>query len=79
MHFVTPSWPEDLGFQDRVQDVLDELVATGAENGLQVAVHQRGHRVVDAVNAGDADAAATAMRDHLTAARDRHLPYFETR
>jgi hypothetical protein len=25
--------------QHRVQDVLDELVATGAETGLQVAVH----------------------------------------
>ncbi len=32
--------------QHRVQDVLDELVATGAETGLQVAVHHRGHRVV---------------------------------
>ena len=37
--------------QDRVQDVVDELVATGAENGLQVAVHHRGRRVVDAVAA----------------------------
>jgi hypothetical protein len=25
--------------QHRLQDVLDELVATGAETGLQVAVH----------------------------------------
>jgi CubicO group peptidase (beta-lactamase class C family) len=33
---------------------LDELVAAGAETGLQVAVHHRGHRVVDAV-AGVAD------------------------
>jgi CubicO group peptidase (beta-lactamase class C family) len=40
--------------QRRVQDVLDELVATGAETGLQVAVHHRGHRVVDVV-AGVAD------------------------
>ena len=31
--------------QHRVQDVLDELVATGAETGLQVAVHHRGDRV----------------------------------
>jgi CubicO group peptidase (beta-lactamase class C family) len=40
--------------QHRVQDVLDELVATGAEPGLRVAVHHRGDRVVDAV-AGIAD------------------------
>ncbi|RAY12936.1 serine hydrolase [Actinomadura craniellae] len=40
--------------QHRVQGVLDELVATGAETGLQVAVHHRGHRVVDVV-AGVAD------------------------
>jgi predicted amidohydrolase YtcJ len=40
--------------QHRVQDVLDELVATGAETGLQVAVHHWGDRVVDAV-AGVAD------------------------
>ena len=40
--------------QHRVQDVLDELVANGAETGLQVAVHHRGRRVVDAV-AGVAD------------------------
>lgn len=40
--------------QRRVQDVVEELVATGAETGLQVAVHHRGHRVVDAV-AGVAD------------------------
>jgi CubicO group peptidase (beta-lactamase class C family) len=40
--------------QHEVQDVLDELVATEAETGLQVAVHHRGHRVVDAV-AGVAD------------------------
>lgn len=35
------------------------------------------HRVVDAVSAGDADRAADAMHAHLTAARARHLPYFE--
>jgi CubicO group peptidase (beta-lactamase class C family) len=40
--------------QHRIQDVLDELVATGAETGLQVAVHHLDHRVVDAV-AGIAD------------------------
>ena len=40
--------------QNRVQDVLDELVAGDAETGLQVAVDHRGRRVVDAV-AGVAD------------------------
>ncbi|MGW1537434.1 serine hydrolase domain-containing protein [Streptomyces aureus] len=41
--------------QQQVQSVLDELVDTGAETGLQVAVHHRGALVVDAV-AGVADA-----------------------
>lgn len=41
--------------QQKVQTVLDELVDTGAETGLQVAVHHRGDLVVDAV-AGIADA-----------------------
>ncbi|TDC62945.1 serine hydrolase domain-containing protein [Streptomyces hainanensis] len=40
--------------QHKVQGVLDELVDTGAETGLQVAVHHRGVLVVDAV-AGVAD------------------------
>ena len=40
--------------QHRVQDLVDELVASGAETGLQVAVHHRGRRVVDVV-AGVAD------------------------
>lgn len=40
--------------QRQVQDVMDELVATGAETGLQVAVYHRGRRIVDAV-AGVAD------------------------
>ncbi|MCR1781940.1 beta-lactamase family protein [Nocardioides carbamazepini] len=40
--------------QRRCQEVLDDLVATGAETGLQVAVHDRGEQVVDAV-AGVAD------------------------
>ena len=40
--------------QHRIQYVLDELVASGTETGLQVAVDHRGHRVVDAV-AGVAD------------------------
>jgi DNA-binding GntR family transcriptional regulator len=34
--------------------------------------------VVDSVRAGDPDAAAAAMRAHLLAARDRHLPFFNT-
>lgn len=45
---MTPS------LQQRVQGVLDELVGTGAETGLQVAVYDRGTLVVDAV-AGVAD------------------------
>ncbi|MHC9292974.1 serine hydrolase domain-containing protein [Mycobacterium sp. LTG2003] len=40
--------------QHKVQSVLDELIATGAETGLQVAVYHRGALVVDAV-AGIAD------------------------
>src|SRR3954454_21701108 len=42
----------------RVQDVLDDLEATGAETGLQVAVHHRGHRGVDGGVDGGGDAAA---------------------
>jgi DNA-binding GntR family transcriptional regulator len=37
------------------------------------------HRVVDAVGAGDPDAAAAAMRVHLSAARQRHLAHFDRR
>lgn len=33
-------------------------------------------RVVDAITRGDADTADAAMRAHLLAARDRHLPFF---
>ncbi|WP_181788771.1 serine hydrolase domain-containing protein [Streptomyces phytophilus] len=40
--------------QERVQSILDELVDSGAESGLQVAVHHRGALVVDAA-AGAAD------------------------
>jgi CubicO group peptidase (beta-lactamase class C family) len=40
--------------QQKVQSVLDELVDTGAETGLQVAVHHHGALVADAV-AGVAD------------------------
>jgi CubicO group peptidase (beta-lactamase class C family) len=42
--------------QQQVQELLDELVSSGAERGLQVAVYQGGEQVVDAV-AGLADAA----------------------
>ncbi|MFY1695396.1 GntR family transcriptional regulator [Solwaraspora sp. WMMA2101] len=34
------------------------------------------HRIVDAIDAGDPDRAEAAVRDHLLAARERHLPYF---
>nr|WP_256923399.1 serine hydrolase domain-containing protein [Streptomyces sp. 13-12-16] len=45
---MTPS------LQQKVQSLLDELVDTGAETGVQVAVHHHGALVVDAV-AGTAD------------------------
>ncbi|WP_306839785.1 GntR family transcriptional regulator [Catenuloplanes nepalensis] len=41
--------------------------------GTSAAEH---HRIVDAIAAGDGPAAGAAMRDHITAARERHLPYF---
>ena len=40
--------------QERVQKAIDEMVATGSERGLQVAVYRQGKLVVDAV-AGAAD------------------------
>ena len=43
-----------LNLQRHVQRVIDELVASGAEDGLQVAVLHEGRVVVDAV-AGLAD------------------------
>ena len=42
--------------------------------GISTAEH---HRIVDAVGAGDPDDADSAMRAHLLAARERHLPFFE--
>ncbi|MGW3289180.1 serine hydrolase domain-containing protein [Streptomyces sp. NPDC001002] len=42
--------------QERIQRHLDVLVDTGTETGVQVAVHQRGELIVDAV-AGAADSA----------------------
>ncbi|TYK50938.1 serine hydrolase domain-containing protein [Actinomadura decatromicini] len=41
--------------RDQIQDVLDRLVESGAETGIQVAVFRDGEQVVDAV-AGVADA-----------------------
>ncbi|MFV2086571.1 GntR family transcriptional regulator [Micromonospora sp. LOL_021] len=34
------------------------------------------HRIVDAVASGDPNRAETAVREHLLAARQRHLPFF---
>jgi CubicO group peptidase (beta-lactamase class C family) len=42
--------------QTLVQDAIDELVGSGAERGVQVAVYQHGEQIVDAV-AGVADPA----------------------
>src|SRR5215212_6397945 len=42
--------------QQQVQEVIDRLVESGAERGLQVAVYRHGEPVVDAV-AGVADPA----------------------
>lgn len=44
-----------------------KAVDTAAEHG----------RIATTITAGDPDAARTAMRDHLTAARQRHLPAFD--
>ena len=46
-------------FQNQVQEAIDELVESGAERGLQVAVYRHGEPVVDAV-AGAADPATGA-------------------
>lgn len=44
-----------------------------AHYGISAQEH---HRVVDAIVARDPDRAAAAMRAHIAAARERHLPYF---
>jgi CubicO group peptidase (beta-lactamase class C family) len=46
--------------QKQVQSAIDELVESGAERGIQVAVYRRGEQVVDAV-AGVADPATGRM------------------
>ena len=43
-----------MALQQQVQDAIDEMVASGAEDGLQVTVVHEGRVVVDAV-AGVAD------------------------
>ena len=47
--------------QQQVQQAIDELVGTGAERGLQVAVYQDGKQVVEAVLAS----ATPARHDRL--------------
>src|ERR1700716_1372792 len=42
--------------QKQVQETIDQLVDSGAERGMQVAVYRKGEQVVDAV-AGVADPA----------------------
>lgn len=44
-----------------------------AHYGISAEEH---HRVVDAIAAHDPERAGAAMRAHITAARERHLPYF---
>lgn len=44
-----------------------------AHYGISAEEH---HRVVDAIAARDPERAGAAMRAHITAARERHLPYF---
>jgi DNA-binding GntR family transcriptional regulator len=44
-----------------------------AHYGISAEEH---HRVVDAIAARDPDRAGVAMHAHITAARERHLPYF---
>ena len=52
--------------QDRVQHAIDELVASGAEIGLQVAVYHHGELVVDAVaGAADRDTGRPVTSDTL--------------
>ena len=50
--------------QEQVQSVIDGLVASGAENGVQAAVYRRGELIVDAV-AGLASAGRPVSSDTL--------------
>jgi DNA-binding GntR family transcriptional regulator len=52
---------------------LFRLHFPAAHYGISAQEH---HRVVGAIAAGDPDRAAEAMRAHIAAARERHLPYF---
>jgi len=58
--------------QDRVQKVIDGIVARGNERALQVAVYYRGELVVDAW-AGDIDASSGKKIDG-----DTLFPVFST-
>ena len=52
--------------QDRIQHAIDELIASGAEIGLQVAVYHQGELVVDAVaGAADRDTGRPVTSDTL--------------
>lgn len=50
--------------QKQVQSAIVQLVDSGAERGMRVAVYQRGELVVDAV-AGVADPATGRLVSHL--------------
>ncbi|MEV6414556.1 serine hydrolase domain-containing protein [Kribbella sp. NPDC051718] len=50
--------------QEQIQSVIDGLVASGAENGVQAAVYRRGELIVDAV-AGMASARRPVASDTL--------------
>ena len=56
----------------RIQPLLDSLVATGAERGLQIAAYHRGQLVLDAC-AGETDA-----RSHRPVTADTLFPVFST-
>jgi DNA-binding GntR family transcriptional regulator len=53
---------------------LHRLDFPTAHYGVSAVEH---HRIVDAIGAGDPAAARTAMRQHLTRARERHLAFFK--
>lgn len=55
---------------------LFRLHFPAAHYGISAREH---HVVVDAIAARDPEAAGAAMRQHIAAARERHLPYFAAR